>query len=336
MRTVAERMHWVDVAKGILILLVIFHHIPQMALSKGWDTPTWNAINDIRFFYCCFFMAAFFLLTGYCSNFNKSFVPFLWKSFKSLIIPAINVSIILYLLPTIGSEETLQSIIKGVTKLVIYWGHDWFLSSLFLSRIIYWMISRFVETELFKTIICVIIVVIGFICHDLTVPNIWFFQHAFAMTIFLCLGNLIKKLSIDEVKRMIKVGTLVFLILWTLLFVFSFRIPSLNAGFKVTSLDIPLYILLSLSGSCLVFLTSVWIDSCRALEYLGKNSLTIYLFQIFYINLVLKGMYSFFSINESILSQICTFSVALILVSLLCVATSFVLNTRYLRLIIGK
>lgn len=336
MKTAAERVHWVDVAKGILILLVIFHHIPQVALSKGWDTSTWNAINDIRYFYCCFFMAAFFLLTGYCSGFKKSFFPFLWRSFKSLIIPAISISILLFLLRAIGSEETTKSIIKGVATRVIWGGGNWFLSSLFLSRIFFWIINKFIGREFNKVIVCVSFVVIGFVCHDLRVPNIWFFQHAFAMTIFLYIGDLMKKLRKDAIKKIIIIGTIVFLSLWTILLVLSFRIPSLNAGFKVTTGDIPLYIILSLSGSCLVLLVSMWIERSRMLEYFGKNSLTIYLFQIFYINLVLNGLHSYFSFNETIMSQIFTFACTFILVTLLCSATSFVLNTRYLRFIIGK
>lgn len=59
MRTTIQRYHWADVAKGILIILVMFHYLPQVALSKGWDTAIWNGANDIRYFYCCFFMATF-------------------------------------------------------------------------------------------------------------------------------------------------------------------------------------------------------------------------------------------------------------------------------------
>ena len=41
-------------------------------------------------------MQAFFLTNGYTSNFKKDFRPFLWGSFKALLIPYIAFALLIY------------------------------------------------------------------------------------------------------------------------------------------------------------------------------------------------------------------------------------------------
>lgn len=339
MNTTKQRHHWADVAKGILILIVIFHHIPQVALSKGRDTAIWNGMNDIRYFYCCFFMAAFFLLTGFCSNFNKDFKTFFVNSLKSLILPAIAIGCIILFANAIIDKTRVVSVLKGVVRLIVFGGQNWFLSSLFIARIVYWIINYVAKPQVFKCMISLCIMAIGFSLHDSGVINIWFFQHAFAMTFFLYVGDYAKqtiKNDFVRLKNLAGIGASFFLIIWSLLFLFGLRIPSLNAGFKVTSVDIPMYVILSLTGSCIIVFLSIIINSNKLLEYLGKNSLTIYLFQIFFINIVLDLLNKVIQDNNTPLTQIATIGLSLLLVPLLCVGASALFNTKNLRFLIGK
>lgn len=339
MNATIQRYHWADVAKGILILMVIFHHIPQVALSKGWDTAIWNGMNDIRYFYCCFFMAAFFLLTGYCSGFNKDFKPFLIKSLKSLILPAITIGGIILIINAVVNGTGIISVVKGLVRLVIGGGNNWFLSSLFIARIVYWVINRITTTQAVKCILSLCVMALGFFLHDMGVLNVWFFQHAFAMTFFLFVGDFTRQLVMGDMERLKKItgsGACLFLVVWLVLILLGLNIPSLNAGFKVTPLDIPMYIVLSLTGSCLIFFLSIIINCNNTLEYFGKNSLTIYLFQIFFINIVLDVLNRIVPVNVTPITHFLTIGLALLIVPLLCVGASALFNTKYLRVLIGK
>ena len=81
------RLHYVDIAKGLLILMVIIHHIPQYYLTNGHNNYL-KYMDDNSFIYSSFFMASFFILSGYVSNFSKPFIAFSIKNFKSLMVPS--------------------------------------------------------------------------------------------------------------------------------------------------------------------------------------------------------------------------------------------------------
>ena len=95
-----NRISWVDIAKGLLILIVVWGHVPSIALSQrlGLHHEGLDEMGKLMFVFNCFFMHAFFVLTGYTTNFKKNFLDFFFSSLKSLIIPAFCFSIITCLL----------------------------------------------------------------------------------------------------------------------------------------------------------------------------------------------------------------------------------------------
>ena len=88
----------IDVMKGILILLVILNHITGVALKLGMENKTVNVLHICRYLYIPFFMPAFFIITGYCSNFNKSFKAIVINGIKTLILPSVVFSILFSLI----------------------------------------------------------------------------------------------------------------------------------------------------------------------------------------------------------------------------------------------
>lgn len=83
-----ERLTYIDVAKGLLMVLVVFHHVDGNATKYGIIN---SAVDDIHAFsniFVSFFMPCFFIITGYCSNFTKPFVRFLLGSIKGIMLPA--------------------------------------------------------------------------------------------------------------------------------------------------------------------------------------------------------------------------------------------------------
>lgn len=123
----------IDIAKGILIFLVILGHSPiEKWLACGIGS---------------FHMASFFCLSGQTYNFNGELKLFALKKIKSLIIPYILFSIILLGLATIknifhfGLDN--YSLISGIESIFVpYHGREltsvyclWFLPCLFLVEI---------------------------------------------------------------------------------------------------------------------------------------------------------------------------------------------------------
>ena len=97
MEEVQEKKHRdssVDVMKGILIILVIINHITGVALKSGIEFETINVLHICRYLYIPFFMPAFFIITGYCSSFNKSFNELVKNGLKTLILPSVVFSLV--------------------------------------------------------------------------------------------------------------------------------------------------------------------------------------------------------------------------------------------------
>lgn len=93
---VVKRLSYIDVAKGLLILLVVYDHLPDMYMYKlNLSNEYIEYLDKTQWVYKLFFMLAFFCITGMCSNFNKDFKTFFISNYKSLIIPNVILGMIL-------------------------------------------------------------------------------------------------------------------------------------------------------------------------------------------------------------------------------------------------
>ena len=84
-----KRLNWIDSSKGLLILLVVLGHITIYANANHINNPIFNEIGNSYGLYSPFYMAAFFVITGFVSNFDKPYREFLSSNIKSLLIPSI-------------------------------------------------------------------------------------------------------------------------------------------------------------------------------------------------------------------------------------------------------
>ena len=83
-----ERLHWVDVAKGILIVMVAMVHITGRGEELGISCPAIDAIGPIAGV-LCFRMPAFFILAGFWGKYDMGFKDFLIRNAKGLLLPLI-------------------------------------------------------------------------------------------------------------------------------------------------------------------------------------------------------------------------------------------------------
>ena len=80
-----ERLHYIDIFKGICLILVVIHHAPLAYM--GHIAQQGSVLWYINNFTIAFFMPAFFVTTGYCTNFNQRFKVYLWKNIKTIMLP---------------------------------------------------------------------------------------------------------------------------------------------------------------------------------------------------------------------------------------------------------
>ena len=78
-----ERLHYIDVMKGITMLVVVLHHVLWITVDlKNVTNSTMLFLHGWQDMLASFIMPAFFFCTGYCSSFNKAFKPFFISNFK--------------------------------------------------------------------------------------------------------------------------------------------------------------------------------------------------------------------------------------------------------------
>jgi acyltransferase len=139
----AERVGWIDIARGIGIIFVIYAHV--------------LGDQGIRYLFYAFHIPLFFFLSGLVYDNDKyvNFFSFLKKSAIRLLVPYFIFAFIAYVLWLIGlktanlfSPEIIKqflSIFYGNSNngLMVFNDVLWFLPTLFATRIIFAVIARF-------------------------------------------------------------------------------------------------------------------------------------------------------------------------------------------------
>lgn len=345
--TSSYRLNYIDVAKGFLIISVLINHIGNLAAASGVDNETITTIPTLRF-WCPFFMPAFFVIAGMCSNYDIPLKTFLYKNFKALIVPAFTLLFVRMALRYVldGSVSTLEvSYFRhhyGIPALLTvgYW--NWFLVAMFTTKVMYWIINRYVHDIKIQSVICFVCYLVGFILvhrkHESNLfYNVWFYQHALLFVIYILIGKCIKNKYIQIVKewKWILLSTIVFALLYAIFAINGWRIPKVTSDIFLTKNDLLPHLIMSVTGTVSTLGVCYKISSNRYLETLGKKSLVIYClhFPVFF---------SFFHMFQTSLGEMgihATITALLILhvfTLWITVLVSDILETKYLKFILGK
>lgn len=121
-----KRFREIDVARGIVILLVVLGHL------VAFDNFLWSWIFS-------FHMPFFFFVSGYCTNtknFELSFFNYLIKCIKSILLMAVTCRMLYMITGVFGNVQNMnlnQKLVK-----VFLEPSEWFIASLFLGRVLFW------------------------------------------------------------------------------------------------------------------------------------------------------------------------------------------------------
>lgn len=165
MNKAKQREEWIDISKGILIILVVLGH--------SISGPFYDLDNTIDYVYL-FHMPAFFIISGYLYKpLNESFSERIKKRAKRLLIPYFSYLTIITMPIIINMflvGEPVKSIIKQIIKNLLggqylhnYCGVLWFITCLLSSEMIYTLIEKYIKKDAFKIIVVLVLYAIAHI-----------------------------------------------------------------------------------------------------------------------------------------------------------------------------
>jgi acyltransferase len=280
-----ERISWIDIARGIGILLVLYGH----ALTA----------DSYRHIIYAFHMPLFFFLSGVVYHHKKSqhFLPFLWKNIKSILLPYFFFALLSYgiwyfnLKSDLTTPEFLQhmyGILYGNSNnnLLFFNVVLWFLPCLFITKVAFELLTRISEKKVFLIPILFFFSLLGYL-HSLYFSKTkLFFSAETALTaiVFFGIGYLWNKYN-ESILSKIKpynIHLLFFLVMiFTLTATWNFNIHELQVDMRLNRLNnYALFYSASISGIFTTILISVMLRKNAILSYLGKHSLVLFVWHL--------------------------------------------------------
>lgn len=338
-QSISQRSISMDIAKGLLIILLLYNHTAVFSFVAGIHDPVANFIEDSKCVFTVFFMQSFFLITGYCTNFNRSVGSFLWRNIKTLIIPALLLGKLGVIITGVILESPIQ--LSFITTFVNWFnGHGpWFIVTLFFCKLIYWILNKY--NYGIQMAVIAALYLVGIYCNIRywAAPEYLCYLHILLMLPFLFIGNLAKQYN-EKVKRylplMAKIGSVVIILESIAKWTMGIPVPILDASIAVPYYYVPLHFLNAITGSALLIVISRSLVQYKWLSEIGKYTLLIYLWNGVIHPIVIHFLTPFYD-NNSILSLIVFHSISLSLCVIVSYWTSKVIyETKYLNVIVGK
>lgn len=265
-----NRIKWLDVSKGIGVILVIFGHLFRIyGVMFTWISS--------------FHMPLFFFCSGYVFNPYSDFKNYLYRKMKSLIIPYLVICVIgavfTLIIPYYRSQFSIKSLLIGLLfgqPDEINVGPIWFLLSLFWVEILFYCIFKLLKKNNYLILISTIIItyIIKYIPILFPARLPLNLDTSIIGLLFYELGYLFKIISksINEDKKMNFILAVFFFIVSLL----SIREPYIYINGLHYNEKYYEFLFFAIIGIGMVVSISKVLESCEYLNYLGKNSLYIF------------------------------------------------------------
>lgn len=289
-----KRIHYLDIAKGILILLLLVSHYSSARRRLDISNDYFYLFDSWQFIFRAFFMQAFFIISGYCSNFNKPFKPFFKTQFKQLIIPFISfeiLSAIFWAARTGGlSFHFILSFIFNDT-----WTVYWFLNALFFSKIVVWIINRITPNQLYLILITLFLFVSGIIINHYNLGrNIFCIRESLGSCLFVAVGFVLRNRT-KLYNMLLNLCIYIYPVILILLFFTGIKIPVFAAGMHVTLSQVPIFFITTLTGTFACLRMCKVLDRNKFLEFWGKKTLIVYCTHFWGLILIIPIIFNWFN-----------------------------------------
>lgn len=279
-----QRIHWVDIAKGLAMILVIVGH-------------TLTVPDKIVHTIYLFHMPAFFLLSGYCFSAKRKLKSFVWVKVKTVLLPVITLGMSGSLIVALLMKFLMHKSVNWQAVFVnpfIQCGErdlDWFLPAIFVSLLVFYGLVKLLKDKLvFLNISSFALAFLSYLfIKKVGVDVPWHVDTALVALPFVSIGYSLRKSSLLDKMKNIS-GALVFAVLC--------------AGFGETNTilfdtvemrvnwygNIFLFYLSAISGCLMLIYISRIISESKCLEFIGKNTIIFYSFETiqYFFNFILK------------------------------------------------
>jgi fucose 4-O-acetylase-like acetyltransferase len=338
----SDRIVWIDIIKGFAIFLVVFGHETMRVTQQSFVELT-------KYIYS-FHIPLFFVISGMLFVKNGTFNEYIIKKIKTIIIPYVSFSILLYVFWLVVGRHVSSStdvISPLVAFLGIFYGQPkympwnppmWFLLCLFIVNCLFYIL----HTDKKKTIIYIIVfALIGYISRCLPYRLPWMIDTAFTAFSLYGIGFILKDFVLNDRKTENKNCNIILILF---LLIFGFVTSVINGRVEMASIVYSNYILFFVSAisSSLAYILiakaisnlKIFIHFINVITYFGKNSMIILICHG-RAGTVLKCIYVYIlGINYNDISMIHKFVFSL-LIMLICVPAINIFN-NYFPFMLGK
>ncbi len=288
-----NRIDSIDIAKGIAIIFVVLGHSIQ-----SFGNEEMNLLNKVIY---SFHMPLFFVLTGVTFKYDLSFDKFTKKKIKSLIKPYFTYATVTFvykmLLGIIKGENILYEIKDGVLGTVFlssesYFYNLWFLPCLFTVCIIAYFVFGKTKNNIIRGGVCIVASALALLVQvkfNLALPLC--FEVACVALSWLFLGNLIKQIFMRK-KTTLYIGMgIVSMIILSVTNIVSYYVFDYQMSDSYRQLIFPnivFSVITGISGTIMVLCIGTLIHKNRILEYIGRDSCSVYGLHFLFLGLLGK------------------------------------------------
>lgn len=331
-----QRYDWIDTARGIGIILVLFGHISYPYITTEIYT---------------FHIPLLFFLSGIVFNYNKPIKVFIKDEIKRLIIPYYAWALLFFVLPGVIMDflSTGKFYIDSEYIKYLYMGRldtIWYLSTLLVMHIISYAVLKLSKGNgLILSAVSVILFVGFYIYYQNGGKSLWFNFDAACMSIlFFAAGYLIKNKP-DIFNVLQKLSNKKKLVCFIVFLIFNIAFGALNNFISGKHIDVfkniytnPVLMVISAFFGIFAAVMLSFMIRGRIFKYIGQNSMVyfimhqrlyIYVYAYFY---TLIG----FDRNAGLLNQTINFVILPIAVcAALTVVNMIVVRIKPLSFILG-
>lgn len=148
---IKERLPYLDMMKGIAMILVMLSHI--------------SIAKETAIVFKPFFLPVFFVASGYTFHIKNTFSQFLWNKVKTLLFPAFLLSLLQIALSCILTFTEQDPLPVQLTALLLQNGGQgskmWFVFALFVCCIPFYFMVRLIDRTFFFIVLSVAGLILG-------------------------------------------------------------------------------------------------------------------------------------------------------------------------------
>ena len=272
-KTVKKRLEYIDIARGIAIILMVIGHV-----VSGYK----------RAIIFSFHMPLFIIISGFFFKPGRNIKEEIINILKKLIIPYIVSIIIVHIVRALVIGENIN-ILNILEQIILAYSNKktffkdvetvsvlWFIPFLTMCKILFWSINKISKNnEVIKACLCLICTMLGILLAKMEMYLPWSFDVVLASIIFYYIGYLMKKYEILE--RILENYKILLCILG--LYIVGAKFGYIELAIRKYPFGLICYIT-AISGTIIVFKISKIIESVsktitKILCWYGKNSMYI-------------------------------------------------------------